>query len=109
MTQSVMDCHTWGFNADHIYHSTQVGNTAYMLYFSIMCSNNINNVFYSLLCENGINNLFGCIGLRSGKSYCILNKQYSREEYIATVKKIIEDMKRRGEWGEFFPPSFSPS
>ena len=47
---------------------------------------------------------FGCIGLRK-KKYCILNKQYSKEEYESLISKIKNDMKQRGEWGKFFPLS----
>ncbi len=61
--------------------------------------------WYLDLCFNG-NNLFGCISLRE-KSYCILNKQYSKEEYGALLSKIIKHMKKTGEWGEFFPASIS--
>lgn len=52
------------------------------------------------------NNLFGCIALRK-KQYCILNKQYSKEEFLALRKKIIEHMKKTGEWGEFRPVQYS--
>ncbi|MEK7180734.1 MAG: hypothetical protein AAB738_00150 [Patescibacteria group bacterium] len=45
---------------------------------------------------------FGCSGMRK-KKYCILNKQYTKEEYESLVKKIETDMKQRGEWGNFFP------
>lgn len=51
-------------------------------------------------------NLFGCIGLKH-KEYCILNKQYSREEYESIVPRIIEQMKKEGSFGEFFPVSLS--
>jgi hypothetical protein len=37
-----------------------------------------------------------------------LNKQYSKEEYDSLVPKIIEHMKKTGEWGEFFPIRLSP-
>jgi hypothetical protein len=47
-------------------------------------------------------NLFGCIGLKHRK-YCILNKQYSAEQYEVLVPAIIEHMRKTGEWGEFFP------
>jgi len=47
---------------------------------------------------------FGCVGLRKNK-YCILNKQYTKEEYESLVEKIKNDMKKRGEWGKFFPLS----
>src|SRR3989338_7644491 len=62
--------------------------------------------YYSNMCF-GCSNLFGCIGLRQ-KHYCILNKQYTREEYTALKAKSIEHMKKTGEWGEYFPASISP-
>jgi hypothetical protein len=45
---------------------------------------------------------FGCVGLHKNK-YCILNKQYTKEEYEKLVEKIKSDMKNRGEWGKFWP------
>ena len=50
--------------------------------------------------------LFGCSGLRNAE-YCILNKQYSKEEYVKMKDRIIAHMKKAGEWGEFFPASLS--
>lgn len=50
---------------------------------------------------------FGCTSLKR-KKYCILNKQYTREEYEALVPRIIEHMQKTGEWGEFFSISLSP-
>jgi hypothetical protein len=50
---------------------------------------------------------FGCIGLKKGK-YCILNKQYTQEEYEELLPKIIKHMESTGEWGEFFPLTLSP-
>ncbi len=64
------------------------------------------DVFYSEACFN-CNNIFGCYGLRK-KSYCILNKQYSKEEYEKLAPKIIENMKKNGDWGNFFPIWMSP-
>jgi hypothetical protein len=55
----------------------------------------------------GGSNCFGCDALHSKQKYCILNKQYSKEEYEKMVSKIIEHMKKTGEWGEFFPISLS--
>ncbi|MDD5146629.1 MAG: hypothetical protein PHN39_02725, partial [Candidatus Pacebacteria bacterium] len=60
--------------------------------------------------------LFACIGLRN-KQYCILNKQYTKEEYEELVPKIIQHMNdmpytdKKGRvyrYGEFFPPELSP-
>lgn len=81
--------------------------------FIINPANGLNDSYYTVLCLNGSKNLFGCVGLKK-KEYCILNKQYSREEYEALVPRIIEHMKRSDamsrapQWGEFFPPQISP-
>ena len=52
-------------------------------------------------------NLFGCVGIRNSE-YCILNKQYTKEEYEALVPRIVEHMKKTGEWGRYFPAALSP-
>ena len=49
---------------------------------------------------------FGCVGLKK-KKYCVLNKQYTKEEYESLKNKIISDMKKRGEYGKFLPYSMS--
>jgi hypothetical protein len=64
------------------------------------------DIYYSDHCF-GSHDLFGCFGLRQ-KSYCIFNKQYSKEEYEKLVPKLIEHMKANGEWGGFFPKEMSP-
>lgn len=53
------------------------------------------------------NDCFGCIGLNKAQ-YCILNKQYSKEEYELLRDKIITEMEQRGEYGNFFPLELSP-
>src|SRR3989338_1002909 len=73
--------------------------------FSSQCWQGSDN-FYSDNCH-GSSHTFGCIGLRQ-KQYCILNRQYSKEEYKALLPKIIELMKKNSEWGEFFPILLSP-
>lgn len=64
------------------------------------------DILYCDECFSG-KNLFGCIGLRN-KQYCILNKQYSKEQYETLVPKIIEQMRKDDSWGEFFPVKDSP-
>ncbi len=73
--------------------------------FSHLCFS-CNDVYYSDTCFNS-HDVFGCVGLKNGE-YCILNRQYSKEEYEALVPKIIEHMKQGGEWGQFFPIKLSP-
>ncbi len=62
--------------------------------------------FYCDMCLS-LGNCFGCFGLKQ-KEYCILNKQYSKEEYQKIKSRIIEHMKGTGEWGRYFPPEQSP-
>ncbi|HAI99013.1 TPA: hypothetical protein DCL30_05825 [Candidatus Peribacteria bacterium] len=58
-------------------------------------------------CTQNSHDLFGCAGMNQA-SFCVLNKQYSEKEYRPLVEKIIEHMRKTGEWGEFFPLQFIP-
>lgn len=64
-------------------------------------------VSYCMLTYAQTHDCFGSIGLKKN-SYVILNKQYSREDYIQLKSKLINHMKSTGEYGQFFSPSFSP-
>ncbi len=101
---------------NHVYDSS-FGSTAEYAYqnlsasgrknrFSILSYPNMNESFYTAWCQNS-SDLFGCVSLRN-KQYCILNKQYTKEEYETLVPKIIEHMTKIWEWWEFFPASLSP-
>lgn len=68
---------------------------------------NCAEVYYSDLCLQGATNLFGCISMNS-KQYCILNKQYRRDEYEKLFSQLVQHMKKSKEWGEFFPVALSP-
>lgn len=74
--------------------------------FATILSRSCTNVMYSEMCH-GCQNCFGCIGLRN-KQYCILNKQYTPEEYEILVPQIIEKMQKDGERWEFFSKEISP-
>jgi hypothetical protein len=72
------------------------------------------DITYSYNCHSS-NNLFGCVNLRN-KSYCILNKQYTKEEYEVLTSKIIAHMNetpytdkkgRLYKYGEYFPAELS--
>lgn len=65
----------------------------------------VHDSYYSDMCF-GSSDLFGCMGLRQ-KHYCILNKQYPKEEYLKLKEKLVEHMKKTGEWGEYYPASIS--
>lgn len=103
-----------GGNSELLYEaiSTGVQNARCMFNFVVWYSHDVQ---YSLFCQNS-NNLFGCVSLRN-KSYCIFNKQYTKEEYEALLPKIIKQMTempyidKKGrvyKYGEFFPIEISP-
>ena len=80
---------------------------------TVECAN-ISDSYYSVNCRQ-VSDVFGCVALRS-KSYCILNKQYSKKEYetlLPKIKKHMDDMPytdahgRIYKYGEFFPVDMS--
>lgn len=100
-----MDVSTAGRNANTIYNSI---NTGIDVSNHVCCAQGWSSTFleYSFNCFNS-NHCLGSAGLRK-KDYCILNKQYTKEEYEALREKIIDEMRTKGEYGEFFPVSFAP-
>jgi hypothetical protein len=105
----VEDCYDWDFVGYKSELCYEISSSAYNLHnckFTMNCWTGGDNLNYCELCLSN-KDLFGCIGLRK-KQYCILNKQYTKEEYEELVPRIIEHMKKTGEWGEFFPVSISP-
>jgi len=103
------DCYDWDFVAAGGELCYEMVSCAYRMVSCKFCVNSWDgnsNITYCDLCL-GNKDLFGCIGMRK-KQYCILNKQYEKEEYDKLLAKIIEHMKKTGEWGEFFPITSSP-
>lgn len=108
------DYTVWGENATQIYEASVCGSGASNVKF---CFNswNVRDLEYCGYCFTS-QHCFGCVGLHN-KSYCIFNKQYTKEEYKILRARIIEDMKQNSyidskghtyTYGEFFPPEFSP-
>lgn len=94
---------------EFMYETVGCGMGCQMTMFD-MYGDAMQNVQYSDWCPLSTN-LFGCTALRK-KSYCIFNKQYSKEEFQALFAKIVEQMKnvaytdkagRVYKYGEFFP------
>jgi len=93
-----------GANANFCYDCLTIGSTDNLIFSH--CINQCSNLAYCEFCYNS-QDLFGCTGMRNAR-YCILNKQYSKEDYFALKEKIIEHMNQSKEWGEFFPANLSP-
>ncbi len=114
----IKDCYdvsAWGNNIQFIYDSAAVGENSAQLKFCYEAGLNAHNLEYCLAIFGGEYN-FGCSGLKKRK-YCILNKQYSKEEYGRMREKIIAHMSempyrdKQGNiyrYGEFFPAEISP-
>ncbi|MDP9249674.1 MAG: hypothetical protein M3M85_04180 [bacterium] len=86
------------YNMMGILQSSRCKGDAYVFY--------CNEVEYSENCHN-LNSGIGCNGIRKGQ-YMVLNKEYSKEEYVRIKKEIEEGMRKDGTYGEFLPPDLSP-
>ena len=113
-TKDAYDYCIWGNNAEMIYEAMVSGEGAYNVRCSFEAWSNVRNIEY---CINVItaSDMFGCANIRN-KQYCILNKQYSKEEFETLRSRIIRDMTERPyrdaggriyPYGEFFPIELS--
>lgn len=111
-----MDYTYWGRNTELMYEIANCGYDCSRMRFSHESWDSCHDLTYCDNCYTS-QNLFGCVGLRK-RQYCILNKQYTKEEYEKLVPKIIAHMKdmpyidkggRVYAFGEFFPSEFSAS
>ena len=103
-----------GYNAELLYEGVDFGLDAARNFFGIWNHRGMDNI-YTYMCHSS-KHLFGCISCRS-KQYCILNKQYTKEEYEKLLPKVIQHMNdmpyvdklgRKYGYGEFFPVELSP-
>ncbi|MDO8530382.1 MAG: hypothetical protein Q7S10_03200 [bacterium] len=115
-SEDVMDFFEWGNKAELVYESENCGLQVSRLSFCSQCWTGAHDLTYCDSCP-GSGNCFGCIGLKKGE-YAILNKKYSKEEYMAMIPKIIEHMNampyvdklgREYRFGEHFPSELATS
>jgi hypothetical protein len=109
------DISEWGENLELSYDAITVGADSTEIKFSFAVWNNAYRAEYCIM-SPGAKNCFGCVNTKKAE-YCILNKQYSKEEYFKLRDQIIADMKARPyidaqgreyRYGEFFPYDMSP-
>jgi hypothetical protein len=105
----------YGIASELMYESLQIGDHSSGIKFSWFCFSNAQNLEYCVSSPS-CRDCFGCVGLKK-KQYCILNKQYSKEEYQELVAKIKKHMDEKPyadktgkiyKYGEFYPTEFSP-
>lgn len=111
-----MDCTLIGCQSELFYETSVCGWGAANLKFCSECWDGGRELEYCFFCGRLAANLLGCVGITK-QQYCILNKQYTKEEFFALREKIIKHMDempyidskgRVYKYGEFFPPEFSP-
>jgi hypothetical protein len=111
-----MDIYGAGNDAELLYEGINVGYLDSLILFSTHTFEGMNNIQYCDYCRLSGTNLFGCAGLRK-KQHCILNKQYTKEEFEEMIPKIrkhmdempyVDEKGRVYKYGEFFPPELSP-
>ena len=104
-----------GINSELIYEYVTGGKNDRKVMFSVSAFEAVHDAYYTDYCSSS-SYLFGCSAMRS-KEYCILNKQYTKEEYeelLPKIKQHMDDMPyidkggRMYKYGEFFPIEFSP-
>lgn len=112
------DCYDytgWGDSSQLVYECVGCGIGVNTIKFCYNVQESVHDIEYSYMCS-GSSYLFGCVGLRK-KQYCILNKQYEKEEYFEMIEKIKKHMgempyiDKNGvgyKYGEFFPSELSP-
>jgi len=100
------DCTYVGEKAELLYECLATGVNEVRILFGNLCLDGSSELIYCS-CMFGAKNCFACSNLRKAE-YCILNKQYTKEEYEKLVPRIIAHMQKTGEWGQFFPVEISP-
>ena len=119
-------CSTVGYRCKDAFDCYNAGDIAELSYESVCVVKGSHKVMFCVGSWGGRNlaycdgchdcsDLFGCISLRK-KQYCILNKQYSKQEYQKILKNIRQQMTemphldkagRKYKFGEFFPAEHS--
>ena len=102
---NLYDCCDTGINAVDFY-GVQAGWTNANNYYCVSQCESCFNIYYSYYLHN-CSYCIGCVGLKN-KSYCIFNKEYSKEEREQNANEIFAQMDADGTLGKFFPGSMNP-
>ena len=109
------DITDWGNGIELSIECSNAGEGVSGMKYSLMSWGNCRDVEYGIF-NIGCSDTFGCVNLRK-KQYCILNKQYTKEEYFKLREQIIFDLEKNPyidaqgrvfKYGEFFPYDISP-
>jgi len=126
--KNVYDIYQYGLNLQESLECTISGENSYHLLFTLGGNMSCSDLLYCWYMENA-KNCFGCVNMTHA-SYCILNRQYTKEEYEQLVPRLIVHMQKTPlrsfgategqtplrspsgsfagyEWGEFLPVEMS--
>lgn len=104
MCRDCVDILGYGYDSELLYEDVGVGLSSNAM--ACFTSDGMHDAYFCLYSQS-LTDCFGCISMHHKKN-CILNRQYSKEEYERIVPKIIESMRADGSWGEFLPQQMSP-
>lgn len=104
--KDVYDVYQYGLNLRESYECSVAGNDCHHILFSHNVHISCADLLYCWYVQAS-RNCFGCVNAHH-KRNCILNRQYTKEEYERLVPQIVAHMRKSGEWGEMLPMSFSP-
>jgi hypothetical protein len=85
-----------------MYMNMGIRRNCYNVQFSYTAAHLSESQYTGMLIYDA-DHLFGCVSINRKASYCILNRQYTKEEYEELVPRIIAHMKSTSEYGQFFP------
>jgi len=95
----------WWQHCENVIGSCSFGQGVYNLFFCNTVTQS-KDCYYCFDIEDCEECMFS-IWLRH-KKYCILNKQYKKDQYFELKEKMILYLKKRWEWGRFLWFDFSP-
>jgi hypothetical protein len=104
MTKDSLGVTGFGINSENLLEVVSTGYSS-----NIIGSNSVDssqNIMYSFYLHN-CHDCIGCDGLKNAE-YCILNKQYSKEEYEELKEHIIKELTEQGIHGLMMPAEIAP-
>jgi hypothetical protein len=94
----------YGYKSELLLECVAVGYSSRMIGSCIV--GNSRDIFYSFALNN-CHDCIGCDGLRNAE-YCILNRQYSKDEYEKIKDHIVKELTEKGIHGLMMPPEIAP-
>lgn len=99
-----MDLLFSGGSSHNLYMTTNIGSQSSNVKFSV--SSKVSSDSEFIFNSRNLSNCFMCFGLQN-KSYCILNKQYTPDEYWKIVDEIKVALLENGEYADGLGMEFS--